>query len=70
MQMKKHLFEKRIHAKDGRRGETEREREGERVSSRFIYIQVDFQLSKIRRNESTAGSARTNVRGEEEGEGA
>lgn len=70
MQMKKHLFEKRIHAKDGRRGETEREREGERVSSRFIYIQADFQLSKIRRNESTAGSARTNVRGEEEGEGA
>ena len=74
MQMKKHLlFEKRIRAKDGRRGETDREREGEgererEGSSRFIYIQADFQLSKIRRNESTAGSARTNVRGEEGGE--
>lgn len=50
--------------------EEEKRRERGRVSSRFIYIQADFQLSKIRRNESTAGSARTNVREEEEGEGA
>lgn len=55
-----------------KRRESEKEGEGEREggSSRFIYIQADFQLSKIRRNESTAGSVRTYERGEEQGEGA
>lgn len=37
----------------------EREKRNREGSSRFIYIQADFQLSKIRRNESTAGSVRT-----------
>ena len=65
MQMKEHLFEKRIHAKDGTR-----EEEPRGFVEVYLYIQADFQLSKIRRNESTAGSVQTSGTGagEEEAE--
>lgn len=69
MQMKKHLFEKRIHAKDGTREEEPRE-----GSSRFIYI---FRLiSNYRRYEGTRAlpaaykRVEQGAEGEEEEEGA
>ena len=77
MQMKKHLlFEKRIRAKDGRRGETERERgrERERERGRVPRGLFIFKLiSNYRRYEGTRALPAAPVRtyeGRKGGKGA